>query len=815
MPMLVRNATPFPWGRLLASRKPPQREMAVVVRGTFDVVPNEPCRVSTGDPMVQGFVLGETLAEHDDLARAVPLGPNDLVPAKLNAEVIVVGSCTAPQGKPVAELVVEVRVGEWSKGIAVVGRRAYSDRGAGGLASAPQPFATMPIDLRHAYGGPGYAPNPGGAGIASDEAPNLEWPGERLARRGQQPTRGPASLGAVNVRWASRAPRIGRNYGPAWKKERAPFFADDFDWRYFHDAPVDQQLRGYLRGDEPFELVNLHPTLPQVKGQLPGVRPRMFVRYVDGRERDVLLSLDTLVVLADEGRIRLSWRGLVEVSEEDFEDIAAVAIGVEPLGKPLPESHYRSELDRAKEGAIPTAPPEITAKREEAMAQLAAMQEAAEAARKGDKPRGEAIADQLVAALPKGDPRADEVRKQLVAALADHDAHVPPDKQMLDKMAPPPTLAPSPPPIRELTPGDAPKLAPSRKLAKGIDEAIASAKAADEHLVHDPKGDAREKSREMVARLESLKVDPRFGPVFKERVEPGPGRDLSDLDLEGEDLRGANLEGANLEGTILTRADLTGASLRGARLVSAVLFQATLDRADLEGAVLTLANFTEARGEKASFRGVRLDRTFFENALLPGVDFRGARGLGGFFQGTRLEGATFDGADVERSHFEKARLDGASFRDARLQRVSFQECGLASADFDGARLHACSLLRCDAARATFRRASGQLVSFQGSRLDGADLTHSTMPGLMMPGATLIGANLYGADLRGAKARRAVLDGASFERANLVEVDFRRTSCNKTTFRGASLYAAVLLGAAGAGADFAGANLKRCQIEGLT
>lgn len=812
--MLVRNATPFPWGRLVTSRKPARREMAVVVRGTFDIVPGEACRVAAGDPEVQGFVLGETLAECDDPAQSAPLGPNDLVPAKVNAEVVVVGSCTAPRGKPVTDLVVEVRVGEWSKGIAVLGRRAYSDRRAGGLASAPQPFTRMPIDYRHAYGGPGYAPNPAGAGIASEEAPNLEWPGERLGRRGQQPDRGPAALGALNVRWASRAAHIGRNYGAAWRKERAPFQSDDFDWRYFHEAPADQQLRGYLRGDEPFELVNLHPSQPQVKGTLPGLRPRFFVRFVDGRVRDVMLSLDTLVVLADEGRLRLSWRGLCEVDEDDLEDVAAVAIDVEPLGKPKPEAHYRAELDRAKAGAIPVVPPEILAQRDAAMEQLAAMNAATAALRDGDKPKGEAIVEQLMSVLPKGDPRATQARAQLVAAFADHEANVPSDKQILDRIVPPAPEGMSPPPLREPTAGASPKLPPSRKLAKGLNDAIAEAKAADAHFAHDPDGEGRKKSREMAARLEALKVDPRFGAVFKERIEPGPGRDLSDLDLEGEDLRGANLEGSDLEGTILTRSDLSGANLRGARLTSAVLFQAKLDGADLEGALLTLANFTESTGARVSLRAARIDRTLFEGARLPEADFGGARGIAGFFHGTELQGATFDGVELERCQFEGARLEACSFSGAKLRRVTFQICHLERAVFDGAQLHTCSILDCDASRASFRKAMAQGFALQGSQLEGAAFDHASLPGVMMPRAQLAGATFYGADLRGAKAGRAVLDGATFERANLVEADLRKASCNKTIFRGASLYAATLLGAAGAGADFAGANLKRCQIDGM-
>jgi uncharacterized protein YjbI with pentapeptide repeats len=812
--MLVRNLTPFPFGRLRSSRRPPRPEMAIVVRGTFDVVPDAPCRITTGEPTVQGFILGEVLSESDDPALAAPLSPNDLVPMKVNAEVLVVGSCTAPRGQPVTELPVEVRVDTWSKGLTAVGRRPYSDGSSGAHASRPLTFTTMPVDYRYAYGGPGYELNPAGTGITSPEAANLEQPGERLTTRGQRPARGPVALGALNARWAARMARLGARYGGAWRKERAPHPAEDFDWRFFHEAAADQQLKGFLRGDETYRLTNLHPALPIVSGRLPGIRARAFVRFVAGAVHEVPLSLDTLTVLADDGRLQLSWRGVIEVAEDDFEDVAALVIGAEPLGEPRSDAFYRAELDRAKEGSVPQIPPELQAQRDEALAQLEAMQKATAAARTGEKPPAVAIADLLGATLPPGDPRAADVRQKVLDAFAAHDAHVPPERSQLAKLVPPEDLPPSPPPVRDLAKGEAPKLAPSRKLAKGIEDAIAEGTAAEPHLAHDPKGQAIPQAREVLSRLEALKVDPRFGPVFKERVEPGPGRDLSDQDLEGEDLRGANLEGANMEGAILTRANLAGANLRGARLVSAVLFRAQLDGADLEGATLTLANFTESAGKSTSFRRVALDRTFFEKARLPGADFTGVRGLGGFFDRTELEDSIFDEADLERTLFGQAWLDRASFRRARLRRVSFNGCRLPNASFEGALLSSSSLLDCDASDARFPRVEGQGVSLQGSRLDRADFTGARLPGLLMPRASLVGAILLGADLRGAKAGRATLDRAVFDRANLAEADLRKVSCHGTSFRGASLFAAVLLGAAGKGTELAGANLKRCQIEGL-
>ena len=165
--MLVVNLTRFPFATLVTSRRPPQVEMTVVVRGRFDPVPGGALRPRLGtdgapfDPIAQGVLSGDTFMEDDDAAMGAALHPSDFAPFKLNAEVLVVGSCYAPGGKPVAECTVAVKVGDWSKGLKIVGRRTS--------ASKPNPFTSMPLDWAHAFGGPGDGDNPAGMGRAGAE----------------------------------------------------------------------------------------------------------------------------------------------------------------------------------------------------------------------------------------------------------------------------------------------------------------------------------------------------------------------------------------------------------------------------------------------------------------------------------------------------------------------------------------------------------------------------------------------------------------------------------------------------------------------
>ena len=62
------------------------------------------------------------------------------------------GRCFAPRQAPVGAVGVRLKVGEGDvdKRLAVVGDREWR----GGVPTNPTPFVEMPIDWRHAFGGP-------------------------------------------------------------------------------------------------------------------------------------------------------------------------------------------------------------------------------------------------------------------------------------------------------------------------------------------------------------------------------------------------------------------------------------------------------------------------------------------------------------------------------------------------------------------------------------------------------------------------------------------------------------------------------------
>ena len=359
--MFHKNQTHLLAGRRVTSRRPPQPEMTVVLRGVWRLRPGQPLQAIT-DTIEQGPLRAETCAP-EDLERVGALSyPGDFAEWKPNAEVMLRGTCHVPGGKPLTACPVRFQVGAWSKTVACVGARVWVPGLLfGARPSEPQPFLRMPLTWEHALGGPEVPSNPVGRGIGTDLLPTLEDPAALITGRAQRPR--PACFLPVNPLWAPRVDRQGRNYGAAWRRERAPFHSDDFDWRWCCAAPDDQQLPGWLRGDEELAFQHLHPEHSTWTTRLPGLRPRHFVKDKAGNAREVPLVLDTLFADLEEERLYLTWRGVTPIGTLDMTDLSVALSVVEPLDSaPLPEAEYLARLQAHEDdplGFAEVVPPDV------------------------------------------------------------------------------------------------------------------------------------------------------------------------------------------------------------------------------------------------------------------------------------------------------------------------------------------------------------------------------------------------------------------------------------------------------------------------
>jgi hypothetical protein len=271
--------------------------------------------------------------------------------AKPAAEFLVYGSAWAPLAKPVEDLLVTVLLGALRKSLYVSGDRYFKMLG---LVSRPQPFVAMPIHQPTAFGGHGFAQNPAGKGFNLLEGaggasgfplPNVEHPGRLMVGQGE--TQLPAGFWAYSPELPQRAQHLGK-FDPSWLANTWPHLPRDTDKKYFHVAPEDQRMAGFLRGDETIQIDNMHPQRAHISAALPGLRARCFVnRRVNGTEQfcELQAHAETVWLFPELECGIVLYRATTDVVDEDADDILHIMAEWEPMAQPPRDaSHYEQQF---------------------------------------------------------------------------------------------------------------------------------------------------------------------------------------------------------------------------------------------------------------------------------------------------------------------------------------------------------------------------------------------------------------------------------------------------------------------------------------
>lgn len=613
-------------------------------------------------------------------------------------------------------------------------------------------------------------------------------------------------LGPLDGRSKERLALMG-NYDDRWLKERWPWFPGDFDWGYFNAAPRDQQIQGYLRGDEALAFENMHPEHPRFTARLPGVRPRCLVQSDTGL-RDVDLALDTLWVDMDAARLVLVWRGLTPVRALDPEEIQTVLIAEERLDEPkLPAEEIWSH----HVGRQAPSPAEEAA------------EEAQRARAEAEKPIDETSA---------ADPEMAQALKDMRALL---------EKARV-----------------------APKLLQAIDNAKNVDEVLSLLIAeidVDPAAAERVEKEARDKARKL---LTDHGMDPSIldddepnakgapephRPLTKEEVaqraargESCAGADLTHLDLSHCDVRGLDLSGANLTGVKLVGADLSGANLlraclrradlRGAKLARVIAHHADLSSAELAGADLSGASLEAAGFTGAGLNGANLDGADLTGAILAGADLQRASFAFATLEGADLSHAVLTGANGPRAQLNGALLNGVDLREAVLDGANLQGCLLDGVNLEraslkgaflyGARgegLRACGAdltkLKCgDGASflgGDFKQVRGEGSIWSNTILTGADFSGAALTGAIFDKANLQGSNFHRAALEHASLMGAKLSGARLSKVNLFQGSLDHADLTDVDLQRSNLYGCGFLEAILTRIKLDGANLKSTEI----
>jgi uncharacterized protein YjbI with pentapeptide repeats len=750
--VLVRVPRAFAPGWLVSGIQPANLTATFIVKGTFRLVHGQSAVLGDVPDPLRGDTPEKGAPE---LALSYA---SDFAPVKLRTDLLLTGTCHTPGGRPTEACRAGFRVGSWSKALAVIGDRKWVRALLSSEATQPELFTEMPLSYTRALGGPNHDRNPIGRGIGTDSLPNIEWIDRRVGSPGDRTE--PAGFGPMHPTLPQRNRNLG-TYDRRWLRERWPWPPADFDWSYHNAAPPDQQLDGFLRGDEEIALENMHPTHASYTCRLPGLRPQVFlVETIDAskRAREVPLVLDTLWVDADEEKLVLVWRGLAVVRSLKLVELDEVHVAATNLQEvPLTWTRYHADVQAREQ------------QEQEEAAAASALEAEEDRKFEAEFAQLRAESDKIVAAATK---EAEVARERSLHMLAEDG---------IDRTVFLTPRAQPPPALEETLAGvmdDAPQLAEQvLAMLPAWDPAVA---APD-----DPEW-TRELCQQQAAAGGSLSEADLAG------------LDLSNLDLSGADLRRASLRGCLLVNAVLTKARLsaadvskadfsgadlsdadlenidgtgatfTGATLSRARLIRATMVKAMLANADLSGVDATAADFSaadltcvravEADLEKADLSGAKLEGAVLAGACLahatverahgPNVSMSGAD-LTGLHAGNAPDftGGDFTGVGADGSYWEGAQLDGADFRSAALARAAFPFASLRGARFDAANIPKGCFDDANLERAVFTEANLFQGSLERARLHGADLRLVNLFEAEVWDAQLEAARLEGANLK--------------------------------------------------------------------
>jgi uncharacterized protein YjbI with pentapeptide repeats len=796
----------------------------------------------------------------------------DMCMPKPRGEVLVVGKCFAPGSEPVPASEVRLRFGPIDKTLYVFGDRFWSRKG--GIVKAisdPLPFTEMAVSYQNAFGGPDYRKNPLGKGHAPVKTdtgekihplPNIEDPQDLIDSPKKKPS--PAGFAPIDLTWPQRFDKAG-TYDQKWQRERFPGLAEDIDRTFFNAAPEDQQIEGFFKGDEPFEIKGMHPEKPLIQANLPAFKSRCFInrKTEEGEQfREIGTRLDTAWLFPHAEKGIIVYRGTVEVGTDDAEDVLHMLLAYERLNdQPRSFEHYQEaflkRIDEEKgylhildeKDLIPPGEKSgFAALMEEAEKEkesLLAQNMARRAEREKEKARGTIRQmgldpDKFIPEKPPEQPKFSidnlvEIEEFAKKAEADAMAKKAEMEQNLRK-----TLAAQGMDYDQVveqarkTSGGLPKFSAEKQIEqlrqfgindpemeKKLYQAEAAIKDSYRQFAHHFPPAPLPPAEEAARMREAVVGGHTEGKSFA--GEDLTGADLSNLDLKNIDLKDAMLEGANLSGAdlrgadcsrcVLARADLTDARFSGAKMAEACLGAANLTRTDFKGAELSKAAFGKADLSDADLSGATMDGADFMEAKLPGTTLSRTTLKQTLFYENDLSRTVFAEADLSQSQFINANIEAADFSGANLTSTVFVGVRGEKAVFKGADMtKACAASEASFAGADLRGVVLNQAGLRGSDFSGANFEQAKLEMADLSECNLKQANFYRAFARRARFEKSDLEGANMVSVNLIEGSLQKARLVSADLRGANLYGAEVFRAVFGETNLQGANLKKTKIE---
>lgn len=311
--------------------EPDGRELLIVaIKATFQIPKNgeEP---ELADEQVPLTEADEFTGEP---GYSATLYETDYAHRKQYCDVLLNGSAYAPGGKPTNRVSVSLQVGKINKSLTVVGDRVWDRILLKTTPTLPIKFVRKKISYDVAYGGSdmdknnpdkvktylknpigvGYYPISNGKNLIGKPLSNTSEIGKPVKSKTGNYI--PMSFGAIGRNYESRVAFAG-TYNQKWLDNVAPFWPDDFDYRYFQAAPADQQIP-YLKGGESLILQNLSHS-GFTKFLIPRITMLVIFSPYSGENIVKEAVIDTVLIEPDHNRFMLTWRVSLSLRKNCFE----------------------------------------------------------------------------------------------------------------------------------------------------------------------------------------------------------------------------------------------------------------------------------------------------------------------------------------------------------------------------------------------------------------------------------------------------------------------------------------------------------------
>ncbi len=740
----------------------------------------------------------------------------DMGMPKPNSEYLVSGSFFSENTEPVTGGEVRVVFGGQEKKLTVFGPRQWKRGGP----SAPEPITSMPLDYLHAFGGEKFKMNPDGMGYNDKMLPCIEYPEKLITSTEDKPE--PAGYAPLDPSLPQRMQFQG-TYDNSYMKNYFPGYPKDFDWHYFLCAPQDQWIDGYFRGNESFEIYNMHPNIPVIKGTLPNMYARCFLQHTIDNDtpqfEELPLNLDTVWFFPEKLLALCIWRGAKEVSDDEAEQISHVLVGYESrLHETRSCQHYKQALDRRlnsddsllnyfnTEDLIP-----VGDKCAMELLQEMALEDSEESAWAENMDAKQKKTQALM------DEKLDDVKAQIENAKPDEPQEVSPEAKIdIEKIfREPPVVEPDPDMtalneklesiIPGLTSGDPNNISLKNFSFDNIDQVFSVIEETTEKKMQQ----ATEKVEEMKQKVQE-QIDQAQDCMEPATEKPNPELQeaFDKMSTIPKEPPTAPLPRINTEKlSNIFSEEIMGSMqhLQGMQS-SAPENEVTRKLQDKLNKVISqpIPDFNEGLQQaEAEFKSVyMMGAHFMDTGSSPHKDSedairerffniikKGESVAGGDWACIDLSGQNLEGIDLSGAFLEQVNFTGACLKNANFSKAIMARANLTDADFSGVNLQETNLGAVCAHRTCFAHSNFKKAKLSKGDFTGADFTGCVfeevesldiiLNNALFPDAQLPGIKFIESSLKEISFENAILENVLFFDCDLKQIDFSHATLTRS------------------------------------